>query len=279
MALCIKLLLAVAFGGIASIPCCKADQLQLANRGRRVNSHAIILEDEVKKHPKIHLRVCNAFNNLGPMELLHRPGHHHSDSVKVNNLTSRAGLLAYKGCREWGLDLRRGDSLEFLQSSSHLASFSVSSVPQWDTLLLLVIHRRKSSSRAAFSSHVFAKTNTAQVAVLDMYQGPSKAYLTIQDDKLEENNLKERKVSALSEELAYDSVVALNGGKYTCKLVGGVKPQKVVLTAEKGESYVAMRVGEGKEEEIMVFPSTSGSKGYYVWGGSVFLAVVVMFSF
>lgn len=278
MGLCIKLMLTVAFRGIALIPFCEADQLQLTNRGRRIHSHAIVIAGEVKKRPPIHLRVCNAFSNSGPLELLHRPGHHHTDSVKVNNLTSEAGLLAYKGCREWGVDLRRGDSLEFLQSSSHLGSFSVSSVPQWDTMVLLVIHRRKSSSRVAFSSHVFAKTNSAQVAVLDMYQGSSKGHLAIQDDKVEEDNVKESKVSALAEELAYDSVVALDGGKYICKLIGGLKPQQVALTAEKGESYVAMRVGEGKEEEIMVFPSTSGSTSYSVWGGSLFL-MLFMYGF
>merc|ERR550537_59624 len=178
MALCTKLTLAIAFGAIALIPCCNADQLQLTNRARKPNGHAIVIPDEAKKHP-IHLRVCNAFSHSEPLELLHRAGHHHADSLKVNNLTSKVGLLGYKGCNEWAVDLRRGDSLEFLQSSAHLGSFSVSSVPQWDTLLLLVIHRRKSSSRAAFSSHVFAKSKTAQVAVLDMYEGRSKGHLVI----------------------------------------------------------------------------------------------------
>jgi len=277
MALCLKLMLAIALVGLALIPCCQADQLQLTNRARRPsgNGHKIVIADEAKKHP-IHLRVCNAFGHSEPLQLLHWPGHHHADSVKVNNLTSKVGLLGYKGCNEWAVDLRRGDSLEFLQSSAHLGSFSVSSVPQWDTLLLLVIHRRKSSSRAAFASHVFAKSNTAQVAVLDMYEGRSKGHLVIQEDKPEETNAK--KLSALSEELSYDSVVALDGGKYICKLVGGVQPQQVAMTAQKGESYVAMRVGEGKNEEILVFP-TSGSNGYPVLGASLFLALVTMLGF
>jgi hypothetical protein len=276
MALCIQLTLAVAFGGIALIPCCVADQLQLTNRARRPNGHAIVIADESKKHPAVHLRVCNAFSHAEPLQLLHRPGHHHEDSMKVSNLTSKAGLLGYKGCREWAVDLRRGDSLEFLQSSAHLGSFSVSAVPQWDTLLLLVIHRRQSSSRAAFASHVFAKAKIAQVAVLDMYQGHSKGHLAIQEDKPEEKQ--NHKLSALAEELAYDSVVALDGGKYICKLVGGVKPQKVALTAQKGESYVAMRVGEGKDEEIVVFPM-SGSSGYNVWSASLAFALIAFLGF
>lgn len=278
MALCIKLMLAMAFAGTVLIPCCEADQLQLTNRARRSKGHAIVIADEAKKHSPIHLRVCNAFSPSEPLELLHRPGHHHAHSMKVNNLTAKVGLLGYKGCRELAVDLRRGDSLEFLQSSSHLGSFSVSSVPQWDTLLLLVIHRRKSSSRAAFASHVFAKAASAQVAVLDMYQGQSKGRLAIQEDKPQEDEPQHRKLSALSEELAYDSVVALDGGNYICKLVGGTKPHQVALTAKKGESYVAMRVGEGKEEDIVVFPA-SGSNSYHLWGTSLFLVVVAVLCF
>eukprot|EP00746_Dinoflagellata_sp_MGD_P163327 gnl/MRDRNA2_/MRDRNA2_91300_c0_seq1.p1 gnl/MRDRNA2_/MRDRNA2_91300_c0~~gnl/MRDRNA2_/MRDRNA2_91300_c0_seq1.p1 ORF type:complete len:276 (+),score=49.63 gnl/MRDRNA2_/MRDRNA2_91300_c0_seq1:73-900(+) len=272
MALCLKLILAIAFMGIALIPSCNGDQLQLTNRARRPNGNKIVIADDAKKH-LIHLRVCNAFDHSEPLELLHQAGHHHAGSLKVNNLTAKVGLLGYKGCNEWAVDLRRGDSLEFLQNSAHLGSFSVSSVPQWDTLLLLVIHRRKSSSRAAFASHVFAKSKTAQVAVLDMYEGHSKGHLVIQEDKPEEKNA--GKLSALSEELAYDSVVALDGGKYICKLVGGVQPQQVVLNTQKGESYVAMRVGEGKNEEIVVFPA-SGGNGYHIWGASLFLALVAM---
>jgi len=276
MALLCKLTLAIAFVGLCVIPVCQADQLQLGNRARRVHSQAIVIADEAKKHPAIHLRVCNAFGNSGPMELLHRPGHHHGHSNKVNKLTSKGGLIAYKGCGEWSLDLRRGDSLEFLQNSSHLGSFSVASVPQWDTMLLLVIHRRKSSTRPAFASHVFAKTKSAQVAVLDMYNGHSKGHLAIQEEKPDDSS--ERKLSVLSEELEYDSVVALDQGKYICKLVGGTQPRQVSLIAQKGESYVAMRVGEGKNEELVVFPTSSGN-GYCTFAGSLLFAVVVMLGF
>jgi len=274
MALIFKLALAVAFVGMCLIPVNKADQLQLGHRARRVQSHAIVIAD--KKRPAIHLRVCNAFPDSGSLELLHRPGHHHDHSTKTHDLTSKDGSIAYKGCREWSVDLRRGDSLEFLQNSSHLGSFSVASVPQWDTLLLLVIHRRKSSQRPAFASHVFAKAKSAQVAVLDMYIGHSKGHLAIQEDKPDGSN--DHKHSLLAQELAYDSVVALDQGQYVCKLVGGMQPRQLSISAKAGESYVAMRVGEGKEEELVVFP-TSGTNGHFTFAGSLFIAVVIMLNF
>lgn len=271
-------MLFVTLVGVAFIPGCQSDQLQLGNRGRRVKNQEIVIADETRKPKGVHLRVCNAFSGSGPLELLHRPGHHHADSMKPNNLTDKSSLLAYKGCKEWSVDLRRGDSLEFLQSQAHLGSFSVSAVPQWDTLLLLVIHHRDSSPRPAFASHVFAKTKSAQVAVLDMYQGDSKGRLAIQVQEEPEENEKQHKLSVLSEDLAYDSVVALDAGKYICKLLGGVKPKHVSLTAKTGESYVAMRVGDGKDEEIMVFP-TSGSEGLCILGSSLILAATVALGF
>lgn len=279
MALFFKIMLAVALAGVTLIPCCKADQLQLGNKQRRaghLKNQAIVIADEAKKPKGVHLRVCNAFSNSVPLDLVHKPGHHHTDSVKTGHLTSKTGLLAYKDCKEWSVDLRRGDSLEFLQDSSHLGSFSVSAVPQFDTLLLLVIHHRNSSPRPAFASHVFAKAKSAQVAVLDMYRGPSKGRLAIEEVKDEDES--QRKVSVLSEDLAYDSVVALNPEKYICKLVGGVKPQQVALSAKTGESYVAMRVGEGKDEEIVVYP-TSGVNGHSILASSLILMVTVIFGF
>jgi len=273
MAQCFQLMLALALVGIALLPGCKAGGAQLTNSMRRAPPQGIVIADETKKQPGVHLRVCNAFTDAGPMELLHRPGHHHEDSTKIANLTSKTGLLSYKGCGQWSVDLRRGDSLEFRQGASHLGSFSVSAVPQWDTLLLLVIHHRKSSLRPAFASHVFAKTKSAQVAVLDMYQGSSKGHLAIQEDKDDDSA---RKLSVLSEELAYDSVVALDGGQYICKLLGGEKPKQVALNAVDGESYVAMRVGTGKSEEIVVFP-TAGASSYNILG-SLFLVVMVIVS-
>merc|ERR1719359_192359 len=141
-------------------------------------------------------------------------------------------------------------------------------------MLLLVIHHRNSSPRPAFASHVFAKAKSAQVAVLDMYQGPSKGRLAIEEVKDKDES--QRKVSVLSEDLAYDSVVALNPEKYICKLVGGVKPQQVALSAKTGESYVAMRVGDGKNEDIVVFPPASSNAYRVLCSSLLTLAAVVV---
>jgi len=269
---------ALALAGLVLMPGCKADQLNLGTRARRNPEQSIVIADQAKQRPRVQLRVCNAYGKSAPLELLHRPGHHHGDSMKISSLTAKDGSLAYKGCREWNVDLRRGDSLEFLQDSAHLGSFSVSAVPQLDTLLLLVVHRRKSSARPAFASHVFAKAKSAQVAVLDMYQGLSRGKLAIQEDKPQDDSQSKKPLSVLSEELSYDSVVALDGGKYICKLVGGEKPKQLAMTAKAGESYVAMRVGDDKDEEIVVFPMSS-CNGYSICWGSLLLAVAVVMGF
>jgi len=269
---------ALALAGLVLMPGCKADQLNLGTRARRNPEQSIVIADQAKQRPPVQLRVCNAYGKSAPLELLHRPGHHHGDSMKISSLTAKDGSLAYKGCREWNVDLRRGDSLEFLQDSTHLGSFSVSAVPQLDTLLLLVVHRRKSSARPAFASHVFAKAKSAQVAILDMYQGLSRGKLAIQEDKPQDDSQSKKPLSVLSEELSYDSVVALDGGKYICKLVGGEKPKQLAMTAKAGESYVAMRVGDDKDEEIVVFPMSS-CNGYSICWGSLLLAVAVVMGF
>merc|ERR1719163_2442652 len=110
------------------------------------------------------------------------------------------------------------------------------------------------SSAVAFESHVFASLANSQVAVLDMYKGAEKSTMKIQDKA-------EGKLSR-SEDLRYDSVVAVNPGKYDCLLVGadGAEKARVGLTAVPKESYVAFRVGmQGQDakafpEDIVVFP-------------------------
>lgn len=207
----------------------------------------------------LNMRVCNAFTDEAPLTVVLQPDGHGNI-----NLTNQAPLQ-YKSCRDLAVHLKHGDSLEFLKDGAQLGAFAVTSVPQYDATLLLIIHRKGTSSRPAFRSHIFSKTKNAQVAVLDMYTGPSRHSVVIQENKL--NAEKGRQLSVLSEKLAYDSVVAVDHGNYYCSLTGvdrtkksSLKTGRVPFTVNDGESYVAMRVGTagnpGFPEELIVFPSS-----------------------
>merc|ERR1719163_954229 len=117
--------------------------------------------------------------------------------------------LPYKACQEFKAPIKAGDKLEFRVGDSSAGTFSVSDLPNNDAVLLLMIHRHDTLSTAvSFESHVFANLLNAQVAVIDTYKGAEKATLKIQD--------KADSKTARQEDLRYDSVVAVNPGKYKC---------------------------------------------------------------
>eukprot|EP00746_Dinoflagellata_sp_MGD_P160363 gnl/MRDRNA2_/MRDRNA2_87082_c0_seq1.p1 gnl/MRDRNA2_/MRDRNA2_87082_c0~~gnl/MRDRNA2_/MRDRNA2_87082_c0_seq1.p1 ORF type:complete len:258 (-),score=44.80 gnl/MRDRNA2_/MRDRNA2_87082_c0_seq1:47-820(-) len=194
------------------------------------------------------LRVCNAFTDNYPLSLVLQKKS--GDKQKEINLTS-TGPLSYKHCHDYNSEqVSRGDSVEVKVKEEHLGSFAVSALPRRRALLLLVVHRKKGSkTMPAFTSHIFADVPHAQVAILDMYQGQSKSRILIADEQSGKD--------ARKEALAYDSVVAINSGKYKCVLQGGAK-KEVPLSADSSGSYVAIRVGtEGDSsfpEDILIFP-------------------------
>lgn len=209
----------------------------------------------------LNLRVCNAFTDKTPVAIHMKP-----EDTKDTDLTGKE-LLHYKSCRDWPVHLMRGTSLEFLQGGAQLGAFEVTSVPQWNAVLLLVIHRKGSSNQLGFASNVFSKSKNAQMAVLDTYTGASKDSIVISEKKESIVAEKGHKLSVLAENLAYNTVVAMNHGNYFCTLsehVHGTNmhARRVAFSVNDGESYVAMRVGmQGKDgfpEELVVFPE-SGS--------------------
>eukprot|EP00443_Scrippsiella_acuminata_P029795 CAMPEP_0115204474 /NCGR_PEP_ID=MMETSP0270-20121206/19187_1 /TAXON_ID=71861 /ORGANISM="Scrippsiella trochoidea, Strain CCMP3099" /LENGTH=398 /DNA_ID=CAMNT_0002617973 /DNA_START=102 /DNA_END=1297 /DNA_ORIENTATION=- len=150
---------------------------------------------------KHRLRVCNAYPGSVPVDIFH--GKH--------KLTDTP--LEYKSCREFTPPVRAGDKLQFKMAESNAGSFAVSDLPNNDAVLVLVIYRHDTMSTAvAFESHVFANLINAQVAVLDTYKGHAKAALRIQDDSSAK--------TSRSEELRYDSVVALNPGIFEVAMQG-----------------------------------------------------------
>lgn len=196
------------------------------------------------------LRVCNAYPFSHPLDVF----------IGKEKLTSEP--MPYKKCGEFRPDLKAGDKIEFkVDESSSAGSFSVSELPSNDATLVLVIYRHDTiSTGVSFESHVFSNLVNAQVAVIDTYRGTAKATPRIQDYKKK----KDPNQQVRSEELRFDSVMAVNPGIYELTLEGedNKVSAKHELVAVDHESYMVMRVGlESKEgqsypQEIMVFPQS-----------------------
>lgn len=190
------------------------------------------------------LRVCNAYPDKEGLD------------VFLNKDKISKKPLEYKSCQEYSPSLSVNDKVNFKVQELSTGSFTISELPQSDATMLLVISRHDASSSAvAFESHVFANAAAPQVAVLDTYKGKQASGILIQDAKGER-----------SEQLAVDTVVAVNPGIYQVGLgllAAGANNTKAKtdLVALPQESYVVVRVGveatEGQSfpEELVVFPS------------------------
>lgn len=193
------------------------------------------------------LRVCNAFPYSAALDM-----YRSSDKITADT------PLRYKTCRDFHAALDVGDKLDFSFGDANVGTFSVSYLPSNDALLLLVVHLHDPVSTAvSFDSHVFARTDHAQVVTIDTYEGVIKATPRIQDDGTTN--------TSRVEDLRYNTVVAVNPGKYEVVLVspGGLQDAKRPLVALSGESYVVMRTGveaqhggESYPEEVVVFPES-----------------------
>uniref|UniRef100_A0A7S0FGM9 Uncharacterized protein n=1 Tax=Pyrodinium bahamense TaxID=73915 RepID=A0A7S0FGM9_9DINO len=191
------------------------------------------------------LRVCNAFPYASAL-----------DVYRGQERLTGASPMPYKDCRDFVSALRSGDKLEFRVGDASAGTFSVSDLPNNDAVLLLVVHRHDTVSTAvSFESHVFANLQSAQVAVIDAYRGGARGTPRIMDGKAAGKQ-------ARSEELRFDSVVAVNPGVYEVELAGsdGKAASKSELVALRHESYVVLRTGVEAEQgpsypqEIVVFP-------------------------
>lgn len=198
---------------------------------------------------KHRLRVCNAYPYSGALDVIRGKG---------ERLTGDEPM-AYKTCRDFLSPLKAGDKLEFKVGDASAGTFAVSDLPNNDAVLLLVIHRHDTMSTAvSFESHVFANLLNAQVAIIDTYKGVARATPRITD--AEATNKK----SSRSEELRYNSVVAVNPGVYEVELMGqdGVMESKGRLVALNRESYVVLRTGVEAQQgpsysqELVVFPES-----------------------
>lgn len=194
---------------------------------------------------KHRLRICNAYPYSAAMDVYRGKLSLTADSA-----------MPYKVCRDFVTPLKPGDKLEFKVGDANAGTFSVSDLPNNDAILFLAIHRHDTLSTAvSFESHVFANLLNAQVAIIDTYKGTGKAVPEIMDAPVGGK-------SKRSEQLRFDSVVAVNPGIYDVALVGqdGSSKAKGSLVALNRESYVLMRTGvEAQQgpsypEELVVYP-------------------------
>jgi len=218
---------------------------------------------------KHRLRVCNAYPYAAALDVFRGK----------EKLTADA--MPYKSCVDFKTQLKAGDKLAFKVGDANAGVFSVSDLPNNDAVLLLAIYRHDTLSTAvSFESHVFANLLNAQVAVIDTYKGSAKSHLKIMDD--------DQAKTARAEDLRYDSVVALNSGKYQCLLEGadGKSVSKEDLVALNRESYVILRVGveaqagQSYPQEIVVYPKSDPAILHGAAAGahvSFFAAAVALF--
>jgi len=195
------------------------------------------------------LRVCNAYPYPTALDIFRGSEQMTGDEP-----------MAYKTCRDFESELVPGEKLIFKVGNANAGTFSVSDLPNNDAVLLLIIYRHDALSTAvSFESHVYSNLLNAQVAIVDTYKGPEKASLKIVDHA-------EAKTSR-SEELRFDSVVAVNPGQYDVMLAGadGAEVGKESLVALNRESYIIMRVGVQTEkgssydQEVVVYPHSDPS--------------------
>lgn len=194
------------------------------------------------------LRICNAYASADPLDIYHVKSKH--------DLT--AGMpLPYKQCRDFQVNLEEGDQLDFKSHQVDMGTFYATGLPTTQASLLLIPHRRTPSSIAmTFDSHAFAALDSAQIAVVDAYRGPQAGSVQIFNP-------------SAREDLEYNSVVALNPGKYQLALMGGSGQNVTSLDfhVKPKETYVAMRVGIEDEQdaakaaafpmELIIFPNAA----------------------
>jgi len=232
-------------------PVLSALTLAMVSASHGVLRHAGSLEGFVKSLEFHHrLRVCNAYPFDGALELYRGKTKLTGDSP-----------MTYKTCRDFVEPLKSGDKLEFKVGDASAGTFSVSDLPNNDAVLLLIINRHDSLSTAvSFESHVFSNMENPQIAVIDTYKGKTQAHARILDGKSTNRSH--------SEELRYDSVVAVSPGIYEVEISGqdGETKARQQLVALSHESYVVLRTGlEAKAgasfpQDLIIFPASDAGK-------------------
>jgi len=197
---------------------------------------------------KHRLRVCNAYPYGAALDVFRAKEKITDEPMK------------YKDCREFDIQLLMDDKLQFKVGEQNIGTFSVATMPENGAILLLVISRHDTLSTAVkFDSHIFANLVSAQLATIDTYKGDKKSNLRIEDIPTDD------KTAPHSEEIMFDSVVAINPGVYNTVLYNkkGIVEKTLNFVAKNSEAYTILRIGVEAQkgsnypEDIIVFPQAS----------------------
>lgn len=228
------------------------------------------------------LRICNAYPYISALDVY----------LSNENILLTTAPLQYRECGEFTPVLRAADKIDFKAGEANAGTFTISDLPNADSVLVLVIHRHDTMSTAvAFMSHVFTTTTVPQIAVLDAYKGTAASEVHIEDVTMNAGHshaaATDDVLYARDETLRYNSVVAVDPGSYQVMLKEAPKNTSLVtreLVAKSQESYIVIRCGveatdggPSYPEELLVFPDpTKVKQGGAVssqFGGALFLTL------
>lgn len=246
-----------------------------------LNGQSVLAAEKPPEIATYKLRLCNAYTS--------------SDRLEMRRLQEPRIVeypLPYKQCNDYMMPLREGDQLQFRAGDQEVGIFTVTGLPTdtQDTLLLIPHHRDASTTSVSFASHIFKRSmDSAQVAIVDAYQGSSQSTLLLEEP-------------AQQEEISFDTVISLRPGEYDFVLknsLGSTEPSntycpshgycrhpttKVQIATHAQDHYLVMRVGmgapavrQGFPEELIVFPQTSRSGCIGRAGASALLLGMLLF--
>lgn len=201
-----------------------------------------------------NLIVCNGYAWSEPIDIFH---------TRMSQKLTANRPLPYKECREMLVPLHEHDQLEFHTHQVSVGIFHVRGILHKNLSLLLIPHRRHHTLKASFASHAFADLPSAQIAVIDVYNGRDHSSVQIMDD---EGSAKNEKNTPRSEKLRFNSAVAVTPGRYKVMLTstnsGNITSGR--LSVPKMSKCVAVRMGDedhvnktGYPAELVLFQQAS----------------------
>lgn len=204
--------------------------------------------------------ICNGYASPTALDIV---------QVRNRNSLTNDSPLAYRQCKDFKVPLEEGDQLDFKAGSLDVGTFYATGLPKTATSLLLIPHRRSAHAvGVSFESHAFAELKSPQIAVIDAYRGGKQSgQVKIIEDSPDSGDSAEK--TRVEEELKFNSVVAVNPGKYQISLsgTGGSNATTVPLNAAGAAKYVVMRLGaEGDSThasqyplELIVYPNAAAA--------------------
>jgi len=222
-----------------------------------VRHHTVIAKAPEVDH---HLTICNAYASQNFLEVV---------QVSNRQILTENNPLAYKQCKDFTLPLHEGEQLDFKIGGLDVGTFFANGLPKSAASLLLIPQRRSPHAvGCSFQSHAFEDVQSPQIAVIDAYRlksatGKQPGAVKIMESVAPAGSKDAAADEAMEEELKFNSVIAVNPGKYEISLTGttGIATHAAPLNAVGAAKFVVMRLGNEDEsaypQELVVFPNGS----------------------